>query len=224
MKEPKEKYELLISKAKAAKRKWEPFKYEEHHILPRCLGGTDSKENLVLLTIREHFKAHVLLSEAYPDNEKLAAACIRMIRGWQGQHLKVSEEQFEVLRVKAARFISKVHKGRIKSEAERENIRKARLAAKPRKFSEEARANMAAARRKTWEERRANGSHLEIAAKVKETRERNGSYIFSDEWRKNIGEASKGRIPWNKGKRGELSEETRAKMRESATNRKKHTV
>ncbi len=28
--------------------------YEEHHILPRSLGGNDSKDNLVLLTPREH--------------------------------------------------------------------------------------------------------------------------------------------------------------------------
>ncbi len=37
--------------------------YEAHHILPRALGGGNSKENLVLLTAREHFLAHYLLTK-----------------------------------------------------------------------------------------------------------------------------------------------------------------
>ena len=34
---------------------------EIHHILPRCLGGKDIKENLVELTAKEHFIIHMLL-------------------------------------------------------------------------------------------------------------------------------------------------------------------
>jgi len=34
---------------------------EKHHILPRSLGGDNSKENLVELTAREHFMVHMLL-------------------------------------------------------------------------------------------------------------------------------------------------------------------
>ena len=34
---------------------------EKHHILPRCLGGKNNKENLVELTAREHFIVHMLL-------------------------------------------------------------------------------------------------------------------------------------------------------------------
>ena len=34
---------------------------EKHHILPRCLGGKDNKENLVELTAKEHFMVHMLL-------------------------------------------------------------------------------------------------------------------------------------------------------------------
>jgi hypothetical protein len=28
--------------------------YESHHIVPRTIGGADHKENLVLLTVKEH--------------------------------------------------------------------------------------------------------------------------------------------------------------------------
>ena len=47
---------------------------ENHHIIPRCLGGTNDKDNLIELTAREHFLAHYLLMKIYPDNYKLADA------------------------------------------------------------------------------------------------------------------------------------------------------
>jgi hypothetical protein len=34
---------------------------ETHHILPRSMGGTDDKSNLVELTAREHYVCHLLL-------------------------------------------------------------------------------------------------------------------------------------------------------------------
>lgn len=39
---------------------------ENHHIIPRSLGGSDDKENLIRLTAREHFICHMLLAEMYP--------------------------------------------------------------------------------------------------------------------------------------------------------------
>ena len=36
--------------------------YEEHHVLPVALGGTDDPKNRVLLTAREHFLCHLLLT------------------------------------------------------------------------------------------------------------------------------------------------------------------
>lgn len=35
--------------------------YEKHHIVPKCLGGLDNKDNLALLTASEHFLTHQLL-------------------------------------------------------------------------------------------------------------------------------------------------------------------
>jgi hypothetical protein len=48
--------------------------YERHHIVPLCMGGTNEKSNLVLLTCREHFLAHWLLVKIYPNNFKLICA------------------------------------------------------------------------------------------------------------------------------------------------------
>ena len=118
---------------------------------------------------------------------------------------------------KLAAVVSKAHKGRVKSPQERANIAAAGRKRKPRVFSGEARANMAAARRKTWEERRANGTAGEIAAKTVATRRKNGSYEFSEEWRRKIGAAAKGKPSPNKGKKASL--ETRLKQSEAAKRR-----
>ena len=54
--------------------------YEKHHIVPRCLGGKDNKENLVFLTAREHFIAHKLLAEIYTEEKGLIHAIMMMCR------------------------------------------------------------------------------------------------------------------------------------------------
>ena len=51
---------------------------ETHHIIPRCLKGKDTKDNLIKLTLREHFLAHWLLWKAYPDYLPLASAFLQM--------------------------------------------------------------------------------------------------------------------------------------------------
>jgi hypothetical protein len=56
-------YQKLIAKAKA--RVCPEGYVERHHILPRALGGTDDSSNLVALTAKEHFVAHVLLAKIH---------------------------------------------------------------------------------------------------------------------------------------------------------------
>lgn len=66
----KKLYSKLISKAKKANRsRGAGAYYEEHHILPRSLFSAleDHKGNLVLLTPREHYVAHWLLTKICPS-------------------------------------------------------------------------------------------------------------------------------------------------------------
>ena len=37
--------------------------HEIHHIIPRSLNGSDDEDNLVVLSAREHFIAHLLLEK-----------------------------------------------------------------------------------------------------------------------------------------------------------------
>lgn len=47
---------------------------ERHHIIPRCMGGSNNKDNLIDLYAKEHFIAHKLLALENPDNHKLVSA------------------------------------------------------------------------------------------------------------------------------------------------------
>lgn len=68
---------------------------EKHHIVPKCMGGDDSRENLVLLTARQHFIAHWLLFKIY-KNFKLANAWHSMCRIGKGQEArKINSRKFE---------------------------------------------------------------------------------------------------------------------------------
>jgi hypothetical protein len=78
-------YENLINKGLE---RISPVGYhEKHHIIPRCLGGSDSKENLVNLTPEEHYVAHQLLVKIHPSNSKLVRATIMMCCGRRGNKL-----------------------------------------------------------------------------------------------------------------------------------------
>ena len=54
---------------------------EKHHIVPRCLGGTDAKENIVNLYPEEHYLAHLLLCKVNKGNSKLLYAAMNMTSG-----------------------------------------------------------------------------------------------------------------------------------------------
>ena len=82
-------YNQLITRAQIEYRKKSRGTYfERHHIIPKCLGGDNSKTNLVLLTAREHFIAHKLLCEIYPAETKLHYALWRMMNPQTKNHLR----------------------------------------------------------------------------------------------------------------------------------------
>ena len=74
-------YNDLISKRKEFPLKKSKDLYTElHHIVPRCLGGTDESSNLVRLTAREHFIAHRLLAKIYIGNSDLSLSVLFMMK------------------------------------------------------------------------------------------------------------------------------------------------
>jgi len=71
----KKHYALLIERATS--RVLDKYT-EKHHIVPRCLGGSDKKENIAILTPEEHYVAHQLLVKMYPKEHKLVYAANMM--------------------------------------------------------------------------------------------------------------------------------------------------
>lgn len=63
-------YDLLIETRRRLNRnKNKEIYYENHHIILKSMGGLNTKENLVLLTPKEHFLAHWLLYRIYQNRE-----------------------------------------------------------------------------------------------------------------------------------------------------------
>lgn len=69
-------YRQLITKGleRGLDKKKLDFYTERHHIIPRCMKGSDDDSNIVLLTAREHYIAHKLLIYIYPNNKNLVLA------------------------------------------------------------------------------------------------------------------------------------------------------
>jgi hypothetical protein len=68
-------YNLLIERAKT--RVLDGYS-EQHHVIPRCIGGSDDADNLVRLTAEEHFVAHQLLAKIHPNSIGLIFAVLTM--------------------------------------------------------------------------------------------------------------------------------------------------
>jgi len=65
-------YNELIEFAKSQNReKGKGIYFEEHHILPRFMGGDNSFENIVYLTLYEHIQAHYLLAIENENDPKI---------------------------------------------------------------------------------------------------------------------------------------------------------
>ena len=71
-------YNKLINRAK--NRLLETYT-EKHHIVPRCMNGSDDPINLVALTPEEHYVAHQLLVKIHPNNYKLVHTAKMMTVG-----------------------------------------------------------------------------------------------------------------------------------------------
>jgi hypothetical protein len=84
-------YNSLILKAQHREK---PKEYcEQHHIVPKSLGGTDEKNNFVFLTAREHFIAHLLLAHIFGGTQWCAVVFL-------SRKFSVNSKHYEMLRRK----------------------------------------------------------------------------------------------------------------------------
>jgi len=123
---------------------------EVHHIIPKSLGGSNSKENLVKLTAREHFICHLLLTKMLPPgttrNKMIHAAwAMTTLENPNQDRYKVTSKTYESLRIQYSllvklRLTGKV--GRKHSEETKQKQSKALKGKTRRPMSEESKKKL----------------------------------------------------------------------------------
>ena len=125
-------YNALIEKAQSRPK---PDGYtERHHILPKALGGSDNKTNLIALTAREHCFAHLLLAKIHGGTMWHA---IMMLTN----RFQLNSKAYSKVKEQHSKHISKVLTGKKHSEATKQKM------SKPK--SEKAKINISLAKQGT---------------------------------------------------------------------------
>lgn len=91
---------------------------EDHHIIPKCLGGQDIIANKVWLTAEEHFLCHKFLTEMTVDNAngKMWSALWRMMNKQsknQNRNYEIDAKEYALAREQNAKNHSKRMKGKL---------------------------------------------------------------------------------------------------------------
>jgi hypothetical protein len=202
-------HDQIIQLAQLANRKkGNQIYYERHHIIPKCMGGNDDIENLVLLTGREHFIIHKLLCEIYPDNLKLKHAIWAMCNQKTGninRTYTVSNRDYEM------------SKNNLKhSDETKQKMRESKLGKKRNPFTERHRQNigLASKNRIPWNAG-VTGYKLHTFESKEKIRNANLGKVISKSTRKKMQAAQLGKSKkcWSKiykevttNKQGHLSE------------------
>jgi hypothetical protein len=81
---------------------------EKHHIIPKCVGGSDDISNIVKLTAKEHYLCHRLLYEIYPYKNGLIFAYWMMCKvesNNQQRGIRISSREYDRLRNEYSRAL-----------------------------------------------------------------------------------------------------------------------
>ncbi len=146
----------IIDKARGQnRRRKRDLYYERHHVLPVCLYPQFSKDedNLVLLTAREHFVCHWLLTKMVHEKrhyQQLLNALGKMMQAaiWHERDIIRSGWRYEVCRKAHSKrcsiIMSEMHKGKTISPQQREKLR---IASTGLRHTAEAKEKIAASKR-----------------------------------------------------------------------------
>ncbi len=190
---------------------------ERHHIIPRCFGGDDSKENVVRLGVSEHVYAHTLLPSMYQGKQraKMAFALWRMIHGRQGAIINMTLEERDAYAAEHRRACSIRTTGRKHRDETRAKMSASSMG-RPNNLSNDARGKLADAAKARFSGKPKSDEHREKIAsaltgkprenrhnrdpeKIRKTADKHRGMKRSAEARAKMSESAKGRVPWNKG-------------------------
>lgn len=198
-------YNSIISRA-IARSLDKSIYFEKHHIIPRCLGGTNDKDNIVKLTAKEHFICHLLLVRMVSDKELKAKLSYAV---WQiTKRYTVSSNMYSQLRIQLSTNTkgipkSEKHKAALrKPKANTENMKGGTGRAKGTKMSEKSLEKLRASIKKL--DRSGSNNSFYEKTHTEETKQYFRTLFtgqkLSDEHRQKISQGLKGKVTWNKGK------------------------
>lgn len=147
---------------------------EKHHIVPKSLGGSNSDENLVLLTAREHYVCHKLLIRMTDGAERqsmLWAMHMMLYGSKNGRHERHQPCSREYEKFREI-FAASLRKPRIITDEHRANLIASNQLRKGRKLSAETKAKMSAA--KIGDRNSMAGKSHTVEAKQKMSENRKG--------------------------------------------------
>jgi hypothetical protein len=130
-------YSRIIDRARS---RLQESEYELHHIVPKCLGGSNTRSNLVRLTLKEHFVCHRLLVKMYQGEarQKMSFAYYRLCN----RHRITSGRAYQSAKLEVKNALSKIHKGKTISDSHKQAIREKCRGMSGRKHSMDALTKM----------------------------------------------------------------------------------
>jgi len=163
---------------------------ERHHIIPRCLGGDNSKENIVKLFPKEHYIVHLLLFRIYPNHQGISYSFWMMCNGNRGdkRNYRISSRVYEEIRNRFIKMVSlrePTFKGRVHTEETKTKISNSKKGNKiwiGKTHTDESKRKMSES---------AKGKNVSEITRKKMSESRLG-VKFSEEQRKNMSESAKG--------------------------------
>lgn len=70
----------------------------KHHIIPKCLGGNNSKFNLVKLSVDDHITAHLMLASCFDAGSKEQISNLRSARVLNKKSIKDKDVLYEIIK------------------------------------------------------------------------------------------------------------------------------
>lgn len=176
--------------------------FERHHVIPKSMGGTDNKSNIVNLTAREHYLIHWLLFKIH-RNKETCFAWYRMTH-CRGGLRRYTSKTFEYAKKHRARQVSELFSGR---ELTEEHIKKLSNAKRGKTYSDIGRENSPLKGRSISDEHK-----LKVGLSSK-------GRVHSESTRNRMSESKVGEKNHRYGV--SVSDETRAKLRQATINARK---
>lgn len=167
-------YEQIVTRAKTRILSNDTYS-ERHHVIPKSVGGNNSKDNIVVLTAREHFVCHWLLIKFTTGRFRLKmAAALSMMHRTKNDHMNRYKSVnfsriYESIKILHSEFASDRNSGR--------------------KYSAEAKARMSEAQKKSYRE---NWTPEMKAKRNAAVAEANRNRVYTDEMRANRSKGLKG--------------------------------